>query len=121
LTRSLVVGKRRLSLILMGNKCSQDAGDDYPIQGLTPAACCAACQEKKTHGPGTCAAAVISASYDDPPNACWLKYTADAPMRKSGAKACWPPGHKSLETIEKSMSAPAVSGAVADATDAGGG
>jgi hypothetical protein len=74
--------------------CVFQAGIDYtdpglsdtsPQTGLNQKACCMHCRDT----PG-CKVGVISASYDDPPSACWLKASMSSPVKKAGVVSCSP-------------------------------
>lgn len=79
-----------------GLKCDFEDDLDYlgkdvgTVEGLTDQACCELCARKKD----SCSVAVMSASHDDPPRACWLKTLVTKVVKKSGVRACWPPDRK---------------------------
>jgi hypothetical protein len=72
--------------VFQANIDYQDPGLDIPVKtGLTQKECCASCRNTPQ-----CKVAVLSAAYDDPPNACWLKTSISQPVKKDGVMACKP-------------------------------
>lgn len=81
-----------------GENCTFKQNIDYigeeqgPIEHLTKKACCALCESKNRATPGACVVAVMSATWDEPPEACWLKRNVQKSVKKAGVTACVPSG-----------------------------
>ncbi|CAE8684099.1 unnamed protein product [Polarella glacialis] len=69
--------------------------DIQTIPRSSPQDCCRACRlRNKLSWPASCSVAVLSAEWDDPPSACWIKgssaYTGIRGVKKEGVIAFFP-------------------------------
>jgi len=65
-------------------------GPEELVEKLSDQQCCELCKSRNDAKPGSCMVGVLSADYDSPPRACWLKGHVSKAIPKKGVRSCWP-------------------------------